>query len=306
MSGRPHRRPLRSLLFVPGNRPDRFAKAVASGADAIIIDLEDSVPRGDLDEARRVTREFLEVRDTHPRDGTAVFVRIAAADSPDVSGDIEAVCMPSLYGVVLPMVREAADIAAVDQMLTRAEQRAGMEPGHVVLKPGLETPQSIRAAYDIAIASDRVDYMGGGTSDQGDVARGIGYRWTPDGLETLYVRSKVLLDARAAGIENPVTGVWGTIADLQGLKSFAEQGRQLGYRGMVVIHPAHVGVVNSAFSPTPAEIEAWGTVITRMQALQAAGVGAATLDGRLIDQANIQTAREGLRWASELGLLPAR
>lgn len=298
----PRHRPLRSLLFVPGNRPDRFAKAVSSGADAIIIDLEDSVPRPDLDEARRATREFLEVRADNPKDGAAVFVRISGGSNADTELDIDAVCLPSLNGVVVPMVHEPADIQRIGNLLDRAEQRSAMPHGSVIILPVLETPQSMRLAYEIARASSRVAYMGGGTSDQGDVARGIGYTWTPEGLETLYIRSKILLDARAAGIDYPVTGVWADIRDLDGFRFFAEQSKQLGYRGMIVIHPSHVPVANEVFSPSPADIAGWHQVIAHMQALQADGLGAGTLNGRLIDEANIKTAKQGLAWASSLDL----
>jgi citrate lyase subunit beta / citryl-CoA lyase len=302
MALRRRRRPLRSLLFVPGNRPDRFAKAVSSGADAIIIDLEDSVPRPDLEEARRATREFLEVRADKPKDGAAIFVRTGGASTLEAELDIDAVCLPKLDGIVVPMVHEPADVRRIEDLLNRAEQTSGMAHGSVIILPVLETPQSMRLAYEIARASDRVAYMGGGTSDQGDVARGIGYTWTPGGLETLYIRSKILLDAKAAGIDYPVTGVWADIHDLDGFRFFAEQSKQLGYRGMIVIHPSHVPVANEVFSPSPADIAGWHQVIAHMQVLQAAGLGAGTLNGRLVDEANIKTAEQGLAWASALGL----
>jgi citrate lyase subunit beta / citryl-CoA lyase len=298
----PCQRALRSLLFVPADRTDRIAKAINSGADAVIIDLQDSVAAAARPTARTQLRALLVARCQDSGGAPAIFVRVGAAGTPDVELDIEAVCRPGLCGVMVPSVCEPADVRRVDDLLARAEQAAGMEPGTVVIFPGLETPQGIRLTYDIVRTSSRVAYVIGGTSDRGDVARGLGFRWTPEGLESLYLRSKVLLDARAAGIEYPVTGVWPVVADIEGFTDFARQGRQLGYRGVVVIHPSHVGPANDVFTPSAAEIAEWHSVIAQMERLQNGGRGVGTVDGRMIDEAVIANARVNLAWARSLGL----
>jgi citrate lyase subunit beta / citryl-CoA lyase len=297
-----HCTPLRSLLFVPGNRADRFAKALDSDADAVVFDLEASVPAAQVPAARQLVRDQIcqvaASGSRHP----ALFVRVGAADSADVHLDIDAVCVPGLRGVLVPNVLGPPDIEVVDDLLTAAEAKARLPAGSVVIVPGLETAQSIRQAYEVASASRRVAYLGGGTSDQGDLGRELGFQWTAEGFETLFIRSKVLLDARAAGIEFPVTGVWGDIENIDGFRAFCVQSRRLGYRGVIVIHPSHVEIANEVFEPTRAEVIHWREVIELMTDLQARGVGAGRLSGQLIDEASIKTARDGLAWAWALGI----
>ena len=299
MSNAAAARPLRSLLFVPGNRSDRFDRALAAGADAVIFDLEASVPSAELPSARRLVRDAIRSLPSAKTPTTpAIFVRIADTDSQTTALDLEAACAAPLDGIVIPNVRGPEHVRCIDELLSIAEEQAGVEVGSTAVVPTLETARSIYHAYEVGTSSPRVSCVIGGTSDQGDVARAIGYQWTADGLETLYIRSKVLLDSRAAGIEYPITGVWGDVRDLDGFRKFCLQNRQLGYRGMVVIHPSHVPVANDVFSPTQDEIAAWREVINEMSQLEADGRGASTLDGRLIDAANVKTAQAGLAWAA--------
>ena len=142
-------------------------------------------------------------------------------------------------------------------------------------KPGScrwwETASAVRRAYDLATASARVAYMGGATSRQGDLARSVGYEWTPEGGETMYLRQKVLIDVRAAGVPNPLSGLWGIVDDLDGLARLAAQTRQLGYEGMLAIHPSHIPIINQVFSPTPAEIDGWRRLIAATEDAEAPG-----------------------------------
>jgi citrate lyase subunit beta/citryl-CoA lyase len=152
----------------------------------------------------------------------------------------------------------------------------------------------LRDAYDIAGASERTAYLGALTAPGGDVERAVGYRWSPDGTETLALRSRVLLDVRAAGSQNPVTGLWTRIADLDGLRAFAEQCRGLGYEGMMAIHPAHVPVINDVFSPAPDELLRLARLVATVEAAQAHGRGAVSFDGEMVDEAMAATARRVL------------
>ena len=161
----------------------------------------------------------------------------------------------------------------------------------------------MRSAYEIARASARVAYMGGATSRAGDLTRSLGYRWTPEGKETLFLRSKVLVDVRAAGVANPLSGLWGAVDDSDGLLAFARQSRDLGYEGLMVIHPSHLAIVNEIFSPAEDEIAEWRRIIEAMQAAEEEGRGAIRLEGRLIDAAHVVTARQGLARARALGVI---
>lgn len=291
--------PLRSLLFVPGHRERWVEPARASGTDGILFDLEDAVPEAEIDEARRVVGKAIDGAASGL--GPRILVRLGPPGTPALQADLEAVVRPGLTGVVLPLVTDPDEVRRVDEALGRLESKAGVEAGSTVIMPLVETARGARLAFEIAQSSPRIAYMGGGTSRQGDIARSLGYRWTPQGTETMTLRSWVLMCVRAAGVPFPVSGVWGAVDDLDGLRAFAEQSRQLGYSGLMLIHPSHVPVANEVFTPTPAEIAAWREVIDTMREAQGRGVGALRLHGQLVDEADVKTAELGLALADALG-----
>ncbi len=283
--------PIRSLLFVPANRADRMQKALASEADGVVFDLESAITRETAAEARANVVQALE---SHKPDKPAVFVRVSAVDTPDFGPDVEACRHPSLNALMLPQVTSPDEVAAADSALEGTKAR---------IMPLVETASAVRLAYELAIASDRVAYMGGATGRHGDLGRSVGFQWTPEGTETLYLRQKVLIDVRSAGVPNPLSGLWGTVDDLDGLTGFAQQTRQLGYEGMMIIHPTHIPVVNQIFSPTPTEIDAWHRLIAAVEEHEARGIGAFRYEGRLIDHAHLLTARQNLTRAKQLKLI---
>ena len=287
--------PVRSLLFVPANREDRMHKALTVGADAVILDLESAIPRGEATVARRMVHDLL---DAHHPPRPAVFVRVSEIDSADFAADLEACAHQHLAGVLLPQVSGPDDVRRAHAALDRIDPE-----GRIVLMPLVETANAVREAYEIARASDRIAYFGGGVSRDGDVARSVGYRWTPEGTETLYLRSKVLIDSRAAGIFNPVTGIWGSVDDLDGLRAFAQQSRDLGYEGLQCIHPKHLPVIHEIFTPSTSDIAHWHAVIGAMEDAEKQGSAAIRLDGRLVDVAHVKTAHKNLDRARRLGLL---
>ena len=295
--------PIRSLLFVPGNREDRIRKALASGADAVVLDLESATPLGELEGARAICRRMISehARSTAAR-GPAILVRVAEADSPEQIRDLEAVVQAGLTGILLPQVKYAREVVATDEVLTRCETAAGISIGRTRIMPLVESASAIRMAFEIASATPRVAYMGGATSRGGDLARSLGFRFSAEGTETLFLRSKVLVDVRAAGIPNPISGLWGRVDDLEGLRVFAEQSRDLGYEGLMTIHPKQIPVVNAVFSPSPEEIGEWRRLIAAMQRAEGEGQGAVRFEGRLIDAAHVKTARQQLERARRLGL----
>ncbi|MCG5220832.1 HpcH/HpaI aldolase/citrate lyase family protein [Streptosporangium sp. KLBMP 9127] len=284
------RPPLRSLLFVPGNRTDWLSKAAAAGADAVILDLEDAVPSADKKAAReQVAAAVAESSDM------AMFVRINPLDGWAAAEELRAITHARLSGVVLPKVRDPSDVRLADRMLTWCEREHGLAEGHIALVPLLENAYALRAAYDIARAAPRVAYLGAVTGKGGDVERAIGYRWSPSGRETLALRSRVLLEVRAAGVPCPVAGLWTTIGDLDGLRAFAEQNRSLGYEGMVAIHPSHVPVINDVFSPGPDDLARYARLVAAVEEAQARGAGAITFEGEMVDEAMAARAHAALR-----------
>lgn len=294
----PH--PVRSLLFVPGNRAAWMSKAVASGADAVVFDLEGSLPPGDKEAGRRQVRGVID--DAVGTDGPAVMVRVNDVRSPELAADLDVVVGEGLTCVLLPQVAGVDDVVELDRRLAELESARGLLEGRIRIDPLMETPEAIRTAHAIATATPRIAYMGAGISKRGDIARTIGYRWSEEGLETLYFRSKVLLDVRAAGVPNPLSGMWGDVADLDGLRRLAVQTRGIGYEGMMVIHPSHVAVVNEVFSPTADEVALWRETIKAMEDAHAAGSGAIRLHGEVVDEAHVLTARQELARAERWGL----
>lgn len=283
--------PIRSLLFVPANRPDRMQKALKSETDGVVFDLESAIPRGSAVEARAFVRQALEA---HTPDQSAVFVRVSAVGTADFAPDLEACLHPSLTAVMLPQVTDPEEVTVTD---------AALEDTETLIMPLVETASAVRQAYELATASERVAYMGGATGRHGDLGRSVGFQWTPEGTETLYLRQKVLIDVRSAGVANPLSGLWGTVDDLDGLTKFARQTRQLGYEGMMIIHPTHIPIVNQIFSPTPEEIDGWRRLIAAIEEAEAQGIGAFRHEGRLIDHAHLLTAQQNLSRASKLKLI---
>ena len=292
-------RPLRTSMYVPGNKEDWMRKAPQYGSDALIFDLEDSVPVPDKEEARVLVRKMLEELGGEK---PTLTVRVNRLETGLTGDDLEAITCPQLYGVLLPKVESSADVVEVDNLLSYFERKAGMEVGSVFVDPGLETAQSIRQSYEIATASPRIAHMGGSGGKGGDTSRSIGFQWTPEGLETLYLKSKVLIDVRSAGVPYPMSGGWFDIHDLEGLRSLAVQLRQLGYTGMHLIHPSHVPVVNEVFSPTSEDVRHWQGLVKAMEGMRATGGAAITFGGDMVDIAHEETARTMLAIAKEMGI----
>ncbi|MGY5079541.1 HpcH/HpaI aldolase/citrate lyase family protein [Streptomyces nigrescens] len=285
------RPPLRSLLFVPGTRTDWLPKAQAAGADAVILDLEDAVPEQDRASARAQVGEAIAQAAADSADHPALFVRINPLDGWAEAEELRTIVRPGLTGIVLPKVRHAQDVRFADRLLDWCEREQGLHRGQIALVPLLETARGLREAYDCAAAASRVAYLGALTGAGGDVERAVGYRWSPEGTETLALRSRVLLDVRAAGSLHPVAGLWTRIADLAGLRSFAEQNRSLGYEGMMAIHPSHISVINEVFSPGADELARCARLIAAVEEAQANGAGAVSFEGEMVDEAMAATAR---------------
>ncbi|MEV7089381.1 aldolase/citrate lyase family protein [Streptomyces sp. NPDC093085] len=222
---------------------------------------------------------------------TRLFVRVNPLDGWAAAGELRAVARPGLSGIVLPKVTGADDIRFADRLLGWCEREHGLPPGALALVPLLETARALRDAHGCAAAAARVAYLGAVTGAGGDVERAVGYRWSPQGAETHALRSRVLLDVRAAGSPHPVAGLWTRIGELDGLRAFAEQNRALGYTGMMAIHPSHVAVINEVFSPRPAELDRAARLIAAVAEARARGAGAVVFEGEMVDEAMAATAR---------------
>ncbi|MBM4333823.1 MAG: CoA ester lyase [Deltaproteobacteria bacterium] len=292
-------RPYRSMLFVPGNRPEWMEKAVGYGADALILDLEDSVPPEEKVAARPLVKAGIKALKGK---GQACNVRVNGWATGLTFDDLEGVLCPELDGVILPKVETVADMQELDTLLTHLEKRLRIPVGKIETPLGLETAKAMRNAYEIAIACSRIRRLTLAAGPGGDAARAIGYIWTKEGTETLFLRSKAVLDARAAGIQYPQVSSWWNIKDLEGLEKDALLNRQLGFRGQVVIHPSHVPIVNKVFTPSAEEISYFQGLIQAMEEAQKKGIAAVTYQGDMVDEAMVKTAQEFLNFGSSIGL----
>lgn len=289
---------LRSLLFVPGHRGTWVEKAVASGVDGLILDLEDSVPEHLKDQARHeVASSVSRLRES--ASNVAVYVRLNSLESGLAGDDLEVLAVEGVDGFVLPMVYSVEDIVRFDGLVTHFERRNGVAKGTFEFIVSLETAEAYANCENIARAT-RVATLFAGVGRDGDVARSIGFRFTPGGLETIYLRSRALLAARAAGIEVPLAGLWQDLSDHEGARAFAQQNRDLGFRGQVMIHPSHVKVVNEIYSPSASEMEFYGGMIRAFEAAEAEGAAAVSYEGMHVDYAHVKTAREVLDYGRRL------
>lgn len=304
-------RPLRSVLFCAGDQVDDIERGLASGADSIVIDLEE--PRTPFPEsARIVARQGIRTLLDGPsmKGEPVIFARVQPPRSGQTLRDLRAVMGPRLAGILVPKVEGPADIHAMDALLGCMEVDLNLVAGSTTVYPILETAQALRLAFEIAIASPRVSYMGGAISRFGDIHQAIGYRWTVEGRETLFLRSKVLIDARAAGIRYPISGMWGGNRDDEsGLRGWCTELRNLGYYGMMLGDPVHIPIVHEIFSPTTEEIDYWSELDRLAREAERTGERAVHGDknqgeGHIVHIAHVGSARQNLEWARGLGLVP--
>lgn len=272
---------LRSLLFVPGDRPERMEKAVHLGADALILDLEDSVGADRKAFARDAIRDFLKVS---PRPGP-LFVRINPMDSAFVEADLDALLNVGPDGLMLP---KAEGAVSVSELLGRLAARGS--PPVPILPIATETPAAIFALGSYSEVADRLCGMTWGAEDL-PAAIGAATSREPDGRFTApyeLARSLTLFAAHAVGV-SAIDTVYPAIRDLDGLAAYAARSARDGFTGMMAIHPSQVPVINQAFAPCQEAIASARAIIEAFDA--SPGAGALQLDGKMIDAPHLKQAR---------------
>lgn len=288
------------MLFVPGHKPDWVDKGLAADADALILDLEDSVPADMKDSAREAVARTLDVKGA--TDGRAdLWVRPNSHLTGLLGPDLEAIVRPGLAGLLLPKIFTALDVVRIDAIVSHLEQRNGLDPDSIPVVVCLETAASIVRCEEIADAAPRLQSLLGTTGPDADVGREVGFEFTAQGDETLYLRSRIVLACRAAGLHHPLCGVWQDLRDHGGLRTFAEDNRRLGYRGMVVIHPSHVAIANEVFTPSQAKVDFYREMVAAFRAAEADGRAAIDFRGQHVDSAHVKTAQDVLDLADAIG-----
>lgn len=258
--------PARSFLFVPGDRPERFAKACAAGADAVIVDLEDAVPASGKLAARDALAAWLSP--AHP-----VLVRINGADSAWFRDDLALCGLPGVAGVVLPKAEREHDLAII------------AAAGAPAILPLIESAQGMWNAIALARSPCVQRLLFGAI----DFSLDLGIREGHEQL--LYFRSQLVLASRVAGIQAPVDGVTTALDDPELVRQDTVRGRALGFGGKLCIHPKQVPTVNAAFAPSAAEL-AWAARV--LEAAADSNGAAVALDGKMVDRPVISIAQQML------------
>jgi len=290
----------RSILFVPGNRPDWIDKAPKYGPDALILDLEDAVPNVEKVDARKTVRAGIE---RSRERGVPIVVRVNGINTGLTGEDVEAIVTDGLVAVAIPKLERVEEVLKVDAWIELFERKAGMPVGGVEIVVLPETARGIMDIYQLATACPRVgNIVGGVGARSGDVTKAIGYKWTRAGLETLYSASHMLLAARAAGIEYPLGGGSLEVGDTELVRAQLQRAREIGYRGALLIHPSAVPIANEVFAPSPEEIEWNKGVLRAMAEAEQAGRAAVTYDGMMIDYAHVRNALDLLHQAEAFGI----
>ena len=287
---------MRSKLFVPGSRPELFAKAMASEADGLSFDLEDAVDESMKDEARREVARFLRAL---PEDhGKTIIVRVNGLETPHFGADIRAIAGSGLDIVNLPKPESADDIRACARALNEAEREARVGVPAAILA-NIESPKAYRLAAEIAAASPRVIGLQVGW---GDLIEPLDIdRYNLPMIEALLLHVRIA--AGEAGVW-AYDGAYANIKDPEGYKREAESARRLGYLGKSCIHPTQIPLANAVFRPTDAEIAHSLKVVEAARDAAARGVGAFTVNGKMVDAPFVRRAEAILSLARKLKLIP--
>jgi citrate lyase subunit beta / citryl-CoA lyase len=265
-------------LYVPGDRPDRFGKAMSSAADAVIIDLEDAVAAAHKETARGAALEYAGA--AHPK---PVYIRINAPGSDWFDADLRAVAAAGggLRGIRIPKVERPEQVRLIAAAVAG---RPDLE-----LQCMIESAAGLEAAYEIATAHPAVRGVSLGEADLGgdlNVTDEAGLAWA---------RGRIVVAARAAGLAPPLMSVFPNVTDLEGLRESCAAGRRLGFLGRTLIHPRQAAEVLAAFAPSAAEVESARGVLAGLSRAADAGRGTAVLDGgRFVDPAMARSARRVL------------
>ncbi len=287
-------RAIRSFLFVPGTRTNLLPKALATGADAIILDLEDSVPPAQKDEAREsVSIELAR----SPEQLT--FLRINHPQLGNLDKDLAALAPHGAQAVMVPKVEGVRDIEEVDARLAAHELDAGLEAGAISILVVIESSVGLRNLFDTISRIKRVRGAALATAEQGDFMCDIGGQWTATGEALTYARGKFVCDARAAKMTWLVDGAFMQLTDEPALERESRLARTHGFNGKVAVHPNQVKSINRVFSPTDTEVERAQRLIDAFRDAESQGRGAIQFQGVMVDYANV-------RWAEQILSLARR
>lgn len=267
----------RTMLYLPGNNPNMLVRGHLFGPDGLILDLEDAVPMGEKDGARILVRRFLEQGEFG---SCEVTVRINGIDTPYWREDLAAI-VPSqaLDGIRVPKVDSPQTIQVLHEELSLLEEKNGMEQGRTKIFCLLETALGVWNAYDIAKSSSRVTALIPGGED---LVADLRTSRSSEGTELEWARRMLVFAARAAGVDALDT-VFPRVHDGDGLRKETEFVKQLGFDGKSVIHPNQIGIIHDVYAPTEKEVQSALRIVAAAKEAAERGIGAVSVDGRMVD-----------------------
>ena len=282
---------LKTALFAPGINLKVISKAMTSNVDAVILDLEDSVPLARKAEARETVRNtILEAFKT--KNGSsqpAILVRVNAIDTGLLEEDINAVTVLGLDMLLIAKAENVDDIKKISNQIDVLENESGIKGIEIGLQ--IESALGVYNCYNLIKASPRVALTCIGTAQDGDLQNNLGCGWSEEGIEMLYARSKVLLDSRAAGNVVPIDGVFANLNDEDSLLKESILSARLGYVGRTIIHPKQISAVLKAYGPSLSELNYYRRLIEVFEEAERNGIAAIQMDDKLIDYAMYRQAK---------------
>jgi len=274
---------IRSFLFTPANVPRRVEKALSLAADAVILDLEDSVAPADKAPSRKQVLAAL----GRPRN-CLLYVRVNAPATPYCYGDLVETLAPGLDGVVVPKIESAADLHAIDWLMANLERGRGIAVGSLDLMPQIETAAGVQRVDRILQARSLRPYQAPWRVKRvcfgaADYANDLGLSPTLDEPELADARARIVLSSRAAGVENPIDSPWFHFKESAAFARALERSRRGGFQGRCCVHPDQIGPVNDAYMPTRDELAAAERIVAAFRDAESRGQAAIQVDGQMID-----------------------
>lgn len=283
---------LRSFLFAPGNHPRRAEKVFQVGADVAVLDLEDAVASAEKELARESVVKAL--RGARP---CKAYVRVNSFDTRWCYGDLEAIVIPGLDGIVVPKAESAQQLHAIAMRISELEQQRGIAAGTIDLIAIVETARGVMRATELAAATPRLSRLALGGADY---TNDLNLEWTAEERELDFARATLTHASRVGGIEPPVDTVVVQIKDRDRFVRSARTGKQFGFLGKLCIHPDQVAACHEVFTPSSAEIAHAQSVVLAFQQAEARGLAAIQIDGAFVDYPVVYKAQRVLALAGHL------
>jgi citrate lyase subunit beta/citryl-CoA lyase len=283
----------RSFLYVPANREKFLEKALGLPADALLFDLEDSVPAAEKDAARAGFKAYA------PKVPDRAWVRVNGIETGFAEADLDAVIgVKGLAGIFLPKVETRDEVIKWGAMIGKLEAERGVATNATRLVLSIESALGVLNAYDMALAAKRVVSSSFGGAQDGDLNTDLGCVWSSGGPEMMHARCQTLLAARAARFDSPLDGVYANVRDPDGFEKDTALSRRLGFRGRKLIHPSQIEPCNRLYAPSQQELDYYSRVLEAFGKAVAQGSASTTVDGKMIDEAMAKAARRVLDQAA--------